>query len=138
MSSPEFRKTLLIGLGGAGQEILLDTKRLFLDTYGVVPPSVKMLSLDTDASPKKKLSATGEKEYTFAPDEFLHLDVPQPADFLRSSAEAKAWHTNKAPVGAITNGAGAVRQTGRLAFFYHFNEIRIRINQYFDSFGNFL
>ena len=133
MSSPEFRKTLLIGLGGAGQEILLRTKRLFLDTYGIVPPSVKMLSLDTDASIKKLVSANGEKEYTFAPDEFIHLAVPQPADFLRSSAEARAWHADKAPVGAIH--AGAVRQTGRLAFFYHFNEIRNRISRRFESFG---
>ena len=135
MSNPEFRKTLLIGLGGAGQEILLRTKRLFLDIYGVVPPSVKMISLDTDASVKRLLSASGEKEYTFAPDEFIHLAVPQPADFLRASSEAKIWHEEKAPIGAINAGAGAVRQTGRLAFFYHFNEIRNRIKRCFDSFG---
>ena len=85
MPRPEFRRTLLIGLGGAGQEILLRTKRLFLDTYGIVPPSVKMLSLDTDASMKKLISATGEKEYSFAADEFLHLAVSEPAGFLKSS-----------------------------------------------------
>ena len=39
-ANPEFRKIILIGLGGAGQQIVLRTKRFFLDTYGVLPPSL--------------------------------------------------------------------------------------------------
>jgi len=48
--NPEFRKTILIGLGGAGQQVVLRTKRFFIDNYGVLPPSVKILCLDTDSA----------------------------------------------------------------------------------------
>jgi hypothetical protein len=129
----EFRMTLLIGLGGAGQEILLRTKRLFLDTYGAVPPCVKMLSLDTDGAMKKLISAEGDNEYSLTAEEFLHLKVDDPAGFLRTSADAQQWHADKAPVGAINAGAGAVRQTGRLAFFFHINEIRNRLDELFTA-----
>jgi len=129
----EFRMTLLIGLGGAGQEILVRTKRLFLDTYGAVPPCVKMLSLDTDGALKKLPSAAGDQEYSLAQEEFLHLKVDDPAGFLRASAEAQAWHADKAPISAINKGAGAVRQTGRLALFFHINEIRNRLDKLFTA-----
>ena len=58
---PEYRRILLIGLGGSGQLILMHVKRLFLDTYGIVPPSVKLLSLDTDSARITMRSAVSQE-----------------------------------------------------------------------------
>jgi hypothetical protein len=132
-NKPEFQKTVLIGLGGAGQETVLRTKRLLLDTYGVLPPCVKILCLDTDATPLKLPSATSPRDYSFDPQEFFHIKVSQPTDFIKNSPEVQRWYVKPTPVGAISNGAGAVRQNGRLAFFYHFNEISSRLNTIFDE-----
>jgi hypothetical protein len=77
MANPEFKKTILIGPGGAGQQILLNVKRLLLDTFGAVPPSVKMLSLDTDSAQSSLQSAVSEQVYRFGPEEYFHLTVPE-------------------------------------------------------------
>lgn len=127
-TSPELRKTVLIGLGGAGQLILMDVKRLFLDTYGVLPPSIKLLAMDTDSTRMSLRSATSEREYTFDPQEFLHLQVAQPRLFIEAGDVVKRWYVQPVPVGAISNGAGAVRQNGRLSLFFHINEFLRRID----------
>jgi hypothetical protein len=127
-TNPEFRKTILIGLGGAGQLILMHLKRLFLDTYGVVPPSIKLLSLDTDSTQTALASTVSAKEYSLDPEEFLHMRVVNPQEFINASADVRSWYVRPIPVGAITNGAGAVRQNGRLAFYFHMHEIRSRMS----------
>jgi hypothetical protein len=127
-TKPEFRKTLLIGLGGAGQQIVLRTKRFFLDTYGVVPPSVKILCLDTDDEALKMRSQTHDATYAIEPSEFMHLKVDDPPGFIRASKTVQDWYVGEGPVSAISHGAGAVRQNGRLAFFHGINEIRQRID----------
>jgi hypothetical protein len=128
MSNPEFKKTILIGLGGVGQQILLNVKRLLMDTYGAVPPSVKMLSLDTDLPENAMQSAHSEQMYSFGPDEFLHLTISDPKGFIEGSESVRKWYVLPMPVGAITNGAGAVRQNGRLALFFHIAEVLRRID----------
>lgn len=127
-TNPEFRKTILIGLGGAGQQIVLRTKRFFLDTYGVIPPSVKILCLDTDQARASIGSAGSEHIYEIEPSEFLHLTVDNPQDFIEHSS-AKDWYIKPAPVAAIRRGAGAIRQNGRLGFFRHVNEVKHRIDK---------
>ena len=41
-------RTLIIGLGGTGQKVILDIKKKLLRTYGEIPPLVKFLAFDTD------------------------------------------------------------------------------------------
>ncbi|BCG62950.1 MAG: hypothetical protein methR_P0632 [Methyloprofundus sp.] len=134
MKNPEFKKTILIGLGGAGQQTVLRTKRLFMDRYGALPPSVKILCLDTDAATLKLSSEVNDQDYTFEPQEFLHLKVEQPIDFIKNSSKVQSWFSaQNTPIGSISNGAGAVRQNGRLAFFYHFNEIEARFTDILEE-----
>jgi hypothetical protein len=127
MSNPSFRRILLIGLGGSGQKIVLHLKRRFLETYGVVPPSVKMLCLDTDAAPVPMPSASGEKEYRLDPHEFIHIKVDQPEDFIKRTPHVDTWFVKPMPAGAITAGAGAVRQNGRLGLFHHLTTFLNRV-----------
>ena len=42
------RRSLFIGIGGTGINAILNTKKMFLDTYGEVPPMVGFLGIDTD------------------------------------------------------------------------------------------
>ena len=42
------RPTLLIGLGGTGQKVLIQLKAHFMRVYGQVPPAVEFLCFDTD------------------------------------------------------------------------------------------
>ena len=128
MTKPIFRKIMLVGLGGSGQKIVLNLKRLLIDLYGVVPPSIKMLCLDTDVPMEGAASNVRESRHGFDPQEFLHIKVEQPAVFLRESPAVDRWFVKPVPIGAITSGAGAIRQNGRLAFFHNLHEIAQRID----------
>ena len=44
------RRSLFIGLGGTGMSALLHTKKIFVDTYGQVPPMIGFLGIDTDGN----------------------------------------------------------------------------------------
>lgn len=128
-TNPEFRKLILIGLGGSGQLILLHLKRLFMDTYGVVPPSIKLLALDTDVSPGKLRSNVSETQYSLDIDEFLHMKVTDPLTFIQQSTVVKKWYAKPMPVGAISAGTGGIRQNGRMALFYYIQEFHNRIGR---------
>jgi len=129
MANPKFRKTLLVGLGGAGKLILTNLKRQFLDAYGAVPPSVRLFSLDTDEAFTSLRSARTGKQVSLDHNEFLHLRVEQPHKFIEASETVRQWYVLPMPAGAIERGAGAVRQNGRLAFFAHIAEIQSRIDR---------
>jgi hypothetical protein len=131
MANPEFRKTMLIGLGGAGQQIVLRAKRLFLDTYGILPPAIKMLCLDTDSADLRLRSEISNEEYRFEADEYLHMRLDQPAGFIQADPVVKKWFVEGTSVAAIRNGTGAVRLSGRVAFFYHIIEIAKRFREMF-------
>ncbi|MFH2057649.1 MAG: tubulin-like doman-containing protein [Pseudomonadota bacterium] len=124
---PEFKKTILVGLGGAGKLICTHLKRLFIDEYGIVPPSIKFLSLDTDLAPISIRSALSQREYSLDDKEFLHMKVDQPVEFIKNSS-VNNWFIKPLPAGSISKGAGAIRQVGRLAFFYHINEFKRRFD----------
>lgn len=128
VDNPEFRKTILIGLGGAGKLVLTHIKRLFIDTYNVLPPSIKLLSLDTNSEAVALRSAVSEKEYTLDDQETLYMEVEGPTAFIKESPVVRKWFVKPLPAGAIANGAGAVRQVGRVAFFYHIKNFLYRID----------
>ncbi|MCK4303714.1 MAG: hypothetical protein KAY24_05710 [Candidatus Eisenbacteria sp.] len=128
-TNPEFRRTVVIGLGGAGQQIALRTKRLFLDAYGILPPCVKLFCLDTDVVDIRLRSAISDQEYKFDPQEFLHLKVDDPTAYIKADPTVQKWYVKPTPTGAINNGAGAIRQAGRLAFFKHINVIVTRFRE---------
>lgn len=127
MANTEFRRTLIIGLGGSGQQILVHLKRMFMDTFGTIPPSIKLLALDTDSARVRITSGLSDKEYTLDSEEYFHLKVENPQDFIPGMV-AK-WFVEPVPVGAITNGAGAIRQNGRLAFFSNLDKIQPRFDK---------
>jgi hypothetical protein len=127
MPKHDFRKTLMIGLGGSGQLVLVHLKRMFLDAYGIVPPSIKLLALDADSSPVTITSEVSEKRYALDPEEFVHLKVEDPKRFIETMVGK--WFVKPLPAGSIGDGAGAIRQVGRLSLFFHLDELRHRFDK---------
>lgn len=125
------RRVILLGLGGAGQRILTGVKAWYEDYYGRVPPSVRMLSVDTDINQMSVPSPRKGDLVSLEPSETLHMRVDHPETFLQSEPRLQAWFTIPEPggVGAIVRGAGAIRQSGRLAFMFHRHTIRLRLDQ---------
>ena len=44
----KIKRCLYVGLGGTGLNALLHTKKMFVETYGEVPPMIGFLGIDTD------------------------------------------------------------------------------------------
>lgn len=134
MATPAFRRTLIVGLGGAGRLAATTVKAKFLDTYGVMPPCIKIFCLDTDGAPVKVRSAESQQEYELdPPDEFKYISVPQAASFIETSDAVKEWYIHPITAGAIEHGAGAVRQNGRVALFYHIQDIRTQLSNIWND-----
>ncbi|MBN1567632.1 MAG: hypothetical protein JXA73_07280 [Acidobacteria bacterium] len=143
LNNTEIRKVMLIGLGGAGQMILMNVKRFLIDTYNIVPPCIRFLSMDTDGRQTKLASKTGDKIPTFEESgEFLHLVVENPMTTLKEMKEikegkeknyARDWFVGEGSAASLINGTGAIRQNGRLALFANVNEFTKRIRQIIDD-----
>lgn len=50
----KIKRCLYIGLGGTGMKSLLHTKKMFIETYGEVPPMIGFLGIDTDGGEYKR------------------------------------------------------------------------------------
>jgi hypothetical protein len=135
-ANPEFKRTIIIGLGGGGELILTHLKRFFLDEYNVLPPSIRLLCLDTDPDRVAVRSSLSEKQITLDDHESLYMKVAQPSLFIDSSKEVQDWFIAPVPAGSIDRGAGAVRQNGRLALFYHINNFMRRIDAMYEALGD--
>lgn len=129
MPDPLLRRTILIGLGGAGKLILTHVKRLMIDTYGIVPPCVRLLALDTDGKVEELRSTLSDEQIQLSTDEFLYMKVDHPRSFIEADKNVGDWFVKPLPAGAIHNGAGAIRQVGRVAFFHHGNEFLRRVDR---------
>ena len=129
------KRSLFIGLGGAGASALLHTKKRFLDTYGEVPPMISFLSIDTDFNTETKVLERdhiieGNKETSpevnFDKSELLYIKVngaQQAYDRQKDSLFDWMPPQNEHVLRNMTNGAGQVRSNGRFAL--HFNYIQI-------------
>lgn len=134
-SRPEFKKTILVGLGGAGKLMLTHLKKQFIDMYGVVPPCIKFISLDTDLAPISLRSDDGSQQISLEDREFLYMKVEQPVEFIENSS-VKDWFIKPMPTSSIARGAGAVREVGRVAFFFHVPEFEKRIDGLMTQLGD--
>lgn len=133
MQNPGFQRTLVLGLGGAGRLTVTHLKRMFLDTFGGLPPCVKLLCLDTDAGQVALRSAESQRECRLDPDQFIHLSVQDPMTFIEHSQTVQKWYAKPIQAGAIMDGAGAVRQNGRLALFHHLQLVQQRLDKIWSA-----
>jgi len=122
----EFRPTLVIGLGGTGQEVMVRLKARFLETFGEeIFKIVKLLVFDTAQETVTVTTELG-RPVTLTKDteliNFGHVPVAGLVKNIDMHPTIKVWLPERLPVQAIHAGAKQIRPLGRLAMFYHFNQ----------------
>lgn len=126
----KIKRCLFVGLGGTGMNALLHTKKMFVDTYGEVPPMIGFLGIDTDGGAYKKslLSNKGE-DVTLDPMEQLPITVKKARPIYDVNKEAFSWiaEENLYALTSMELGAGQVRTNGRFAFTVNYDNINRKV-----------
>lgn len=123
----KIRRCLYIGLGGTGKKALLHTKKMFVDTYGEVPPMIGFLVIDTDGGTfEDTLLSNDKKEISIAKSEQMKITVDKPKPIWEHSKDRFTWlpGDNVFALKSITKGAGQIRTNGRFAFTIRANDVR--------------
>lgn len=127
----KIKRCLYVGLGGTGMNALLHTKKMFIDTYGEVPPMIGFLGIDTDGGAYKKslLSNKGDS-IILDPKEQLPILVKKPRDIYDVNKEAFTWISgdNLYALTSMELGAGQVRSNGRFAFTVNYDDVRRKVS----------
>jgi hypothetical protein len=126
----KIKRCLYVGLGGTGMNALLHTKKMFVDTYGEVPPMIGFLGIDTDGGAYKKslLSNKGEN-VILDPMEQLPIIVKQARPIYDVNKEAFSWiaDENLYALTSMELGAGQIRTNGRFAFTVNFDDLNRKV-----------
>lgn len=129
----KIRPCLYIGLGGTGMNAILNTKKIFMDTYGEVPPMISFLGIDTDqAAYDKTLLLKNGEEVGLAPDEMLPIMVGDPRPLYEKNPDYLAWFPkgrNSRGLNSMRTGAGQLRSNGRFAFWCNHKSVLTAINE---------
>lgn len=156
----KIRRSLFIGLGGTGMRTLLYLKKLFIDTYGEIPPMIGFLGIDTDKGEfsknlePKSASSVGimrnaNQETTLFvkgtpqtnsvikldPIEQMRIIVQRPEEIYNVRRDSFKWLAKenvRALESLTTDGAGQVRTNGRFALIANIAEVESKVR---DSLG---
>jgi len=126
----KIKRCLYIGLGGTGMNALLHTKKMFVDTYGEVPPMIGFLGIDTDGGAYKKSLPTNKgDEVTLSPMEQLPILVKRARPIYEVNKESFSWiaEDNLYALTSMELGAGQVRSNGRFAFTVNYDDINRKV-----------
>ena len=126
-------RSLIIGVGGTGHQILLDIRKRLTEKYGALDklPIVSFLLLDTDQAIFSKNPDYDDAVNLDTADK-IHTSV-HGVDALRKNLREhphlRTWLDPRVLTGDIDQGAGAVRARGRLAYFWNYNQIARRLEE---------
>ncbi len=126
---------IIIGLGGTGQWVLTYVKKNLIDTYGQVPPTVKLLSFDTTSEKTEAKVEKGEEHARVGniqldPGEFIYLggnvhDISSEIKREHKHPHISSWfqanyylETMDRDAFELAKGAGQRRPFGRMSIFY--------------------
>ena len=121
----KIRKCLYVGLGGTGMSALLHTKKMFVETYGEVPPMIGFLGVDADQGAYRKTLPSKYGEISLSPNEQIRICVDDARSSYRTHEQHFSW-VPKENVFALTSmvtGAGQIRTNGRFALTCNFNDL---------------
>ena len=131
----KIKRCLYVGLGGTGMTALLHTKKMFVETYGEVPPMIGFLGIDTDGGAYKKELPSKCGQIKLSPSEQMAIQVDNALDAYVTSKEHFSWvHENNVfALTSMTKGAGAIRSNGRFALTCNFetltNKVKDAVNR---------
>ena len=135
------RPTIIMGLGGTGQRIILEVRRRIIQEYGALDkiPIVGFLVIDTD--PEKPIIPGIDddtlKKIQLTPSEIYHAKVTgthKLKEELHSYPHLSEW-VDKSVLerGDITVGAKGIRAIGRLAYYLNFVGIKKAFNAIYSQ-----
>ncbi|MBO5864437.1 MAG: hypothetical protein J6Q73_00095 [Bacteroidaceae bacterium] len=126
------RRSLFIGLGGTGMSALLHTKKIFVDTYGEVPPMIGFLGIDTDGNVyNKSLTLNNGGKIKLTNNEQMPIQVRDARPIYMGQPDDFAWVARESvfALGSLMIGAGQVRTNGRFALTLNFQAVQAKIQQ---------
>ncbi len=135
----KIKRSLYVGLGGTGMNALLHTKKMFIETYGEVPPMIGFLGLDTDGGAyKKTLPTMSGEEVVLAPNEQLPIPVKEARPIYEVNKDRMTWipEQNLYALTSMTLGAGQIRSNGRFAFTVNYVKVQERVRTVLDQITN--
>lgn len=121
MGKIKLRRSLYIGLGGTGIESILHTKKMFMETYGEVPPMIGFLGIDTDKKAFQRELESKVGTVKLEPNEQKDISVQSPSSYYATQKKDLMWlpSENSSAITTLDQGAGQIRTNGRLAIFFN-------------------
>ncbi len=144
-------RTICIGLGGTGQNVLMRIRRLIVDRYGNLNnlPVVSFVHIDTDKEATQAVSLRSGNIYR-AVDLGLQeaervnatMTATEVSNLIQGLEQCRSHHHQPSPyqhiaqwfppqllrnIKAIEQGAKGIRPVGRLAFFHNYLKIKTAI-----------
>ncbi len=125
----KIKRSLYVGLGGTGMNALLHTKKMFVETYGEVPPMIGFLGVDTDGDAYKKELPSKYGPVSLAPNEQTPIQVEDAQAAYTTSRQHFAWvhPDNVFALTSMTKGAGQIRSNGRFALTCNYEDITNKV-----------
>ena len=126
-------RSILVGVGGTGHQILLDVRKRLIEKYGALDkvPIVGFMQLDTDQAIFAKNPDYDDAVNLDSADK-IHTSV-HGVDNLRKTLKEhphlRTWLDPRVLTGDIDQGAGAVRARGRLAYFWNYATIARKLEE---------
>ena len=135
----KIKRCLYVGMGGTGMNALLHTKKMFVDTYGEVPPMIGFMGIDTDGNQyKKTLPSTTGEEISLLPNEQLPIYVRDARPIYDVNKEYFSWvpERNLYALTSMHQGAGQVRTNGRFAFTVNYENVAHKVRSILNQITN--
>lgn len=125
----KIKRCLYVGLGGTGMNALLHTKKMFVETYGEVPPMIGFLGIDTDGMAYDKKLPSKHGDVSLSANEQMPIKVEDAREAYVNSKEHFAWvpEQNEFALVKMTNGAGQIRTNGRFALTCNFEALTNKV-----------
>ena len=125
----KIKRCLYVGLGGTGMNALLHTKKMFVETYGEVPPMIGFLGIDTDGDAYKKELPSKYGLVSLAPNEQTPIQVENAQASYVAQKQHFGWvHPhNVFALTSMTKGAGQIRSNGRFALICNYEDLANKV-----------
>lgn len=127
---PSHRRSIYIGLGGLGVQVISKVKEFFNEKDEILP-MIKYLGIDTNNHELQNSNLNNE--------ELVFLRTCNPIALFQAQSQSFPWmpDENKGYITSLSGyGSGQIRSNGRFAFEVNRNIIYERLQRYYDELMN--
>lgn len=127
---PSYRRSIYIGLGGLGVQVISKVKEFFNEKDEILP-MIKYLGIDTNNHELQNSNLNNEEQ--------VFLRTCNPIALFQAQSQSFPWmpDENKGYIRSLSGyGSGQIRSNGRFAFEVNRNIIYERLQRYYDELMN--